>query len=233
MDFLEDFLSIVKRNIVTIGAIALAIVSLVGSVVYVQLNKQEDDDEEVCVSYLDEKPNEEKIESENVKVDVKGAVKKPGVYELAKGMTIMDALTSAGGVTTKGTTTNVNLSKKLTDEMVVYIFTKDELKKKELANEVVCEIPKCECETIVVNECPTVNGNGNQDDKKPSENKKVSINNATLEEFLNLDGIGESKAKTIIEYREKNGPFASVEDIKKVSGIGDAVYEKIKDNLTL
>ena len=129
-----------------------------------------------------------------------------------------------------------NLSKKINDEMVVYVFTKDELKKKEMANEVVCEVPKCECETVTITECPSVNGNDqnkNDDAQKPSSDKKVSLNKATLEELLTLDGIGESKAKAIIEYRESNGPFDKVEDIQKVSGIGEALYEKIKNQLTL
>ena len=62
---------------------------------------------------------------------------------------------------------------------------------------------------------------------------KVSINTASKEELMTLSGIGEAKAGAIIEYREKNGNFASIEDIKNVSGIGDAIFEKIKDNITI
>ena len=64
-------------------------------------------------------------------------------------------------------------------------------------------------------------------------NGKVSINTATLEELMTLDGIGQSKAEAIIKYREENGGFKSLEEIMNISGIGEKVYTKIKDNITL
>ena len=66
-----------------------------------------------------------------------------------------------------------------------------------------------------------------------SQNTKININTATQEELETLTGIGESTAKSIIEYREQNGKFATIEDIKNVSGIGDAKYEKLKDEITV
>ena len=65
------------------------------------------------------------------------------------------------------------------------------------------------------------------------ENKKVSLNQATLEELMTLSGVGEAKAKSIIEYRNKNGGFQSIEEVKKVNGIGDSLFDKIKENITL
>lgn len=238
MNYLEDIFEIVKRNLVSILAIIFGLTSLVGSFIYVnvRLHNVSDCQECFCEDEFENETDEGDEVSKQLTVDVKGAVKKPGVYTLDDGSKIQDAIEAAGGIGKNGTTVNINLSKKINDEMVVYVFTKDELKKKEMANEVVCEVPKCECETVTITECPPVNGNDqnkNDDTQKPSSDKKVSLNKATLEELLTLDGIGESKAKAIIEYRESNGPFDKVEDIQKVSGIGEVLYEKIKNQLTL
>lgn len=243
MDYLEDIWELVKNHVFEIVAFLIAALSIVGSIIYVNMSLDVDYTCEPCK--CDAEPDKELAdepvdidEKTKVIVDVKGAVKKPGVYELDAGSKIQDAINKAGGITIYGSTKNINLSKKLTDEMVIYVFTKAELEKKEAANEVVCEIPKCECETVTVTECPTLNGNtdSNVKDETPTkkpEEKKISLNKATVTELQELNGVGEAKAKTIIEYREKNGPFEKIEDIQKVSGIGSALYEKIKDQLTL
>ena len=85
----------------------------------------------------------------------------------------------------------------------------------------------CECETIEVNNCIK--------DEQVIENtdSKININTASLEQLMTLSGIGEAKAKAIIEYRESNGGFKSIEDIKNVSWIGDALFEKIKDFISV
>lgn len=242
MDYLEDIFDLVKRNLVAVLSVIFGIAAVVASLVYVNVRLSDVNDCPECVcETLDEENNREEEKNANtLTVDVKGAVKKPGVYEMAVGSKIQDAIVLAGGLAKNGSTVNINLSRKLTDEMVIYVFTKDELKKKEVTNEVVCEIPKCECETVTVTECPSVNGNDKETNKDktdrnetPSLTKKVSLNKASLEELLTLDGIGEAKAKTIIEYREKNGSFEKIEDIQKVNGIGSVLYEKIKDQLTL
>lgn len=242
-EYIKDIL---KRNIIGIAGVLFGVVSLSISIGLYMYDKKNFDKEceaianEVQTSDVIEQTEEPaKTEVKTVKVDIKGAVKKPGVYELEETNTVMDALTKAGGLTSKGTSINVNLSKRLKDEMVIYFFTKAEIEARKTVNEVVCEVPKCECETIVVEECTSNNNtNTNSTDKKedtPKEetNKKVSINTGSLEELTTLNGIGEAKAKSIIEYREKNGPFKALEDIKNVSGIGEAAFEKIKDNIEL
>lgn len=236
---LEKIKLFLRKNLLATCSIAVALISVVGSATYVYMNKCEECP--VCeentldeIAYNGAPEKEEKEEIKIVKVDVKGAVKKPGVYGFSEGMTINDAILQAGGIATNGTTKNINLSKKLTDEMVVYVFTKNELKVKESKNEIVCEIPKCECETIKVeNNAENVNGSSHNSSGNAVSSGKVSINNGTLEELMTLSGVGESKAKSIIEYREKNGKFENLEDLKKVSGIGDAAYEKIKNQITL
>lgn len=233
-EYIKDIL---KRNILAISSIAFGVISLFLSIGIVLLNDRNCDNvcESDTLAYLEVESNQSSVDVETVvrvKVDVKGAVKKPGVYELEIGSIVDDAIKLAGGVTSKGVTTNINLSRRVSDEMVVYVFTKNELEKSESANEVVCEVPKCDCETITIEECPNSNSNNNNS-SSTNATKKVSINKATLEELMTLNGVGESKAKAIIEYRNENGPFKTLEDIINVSGIGSSVYEKIKDSIEL
>ncbi len=232
-EYIKD---IIKKNIFGIGLSVVGIILIVSSICIVAYGKEnscvssEKDDiqEKTVVAVKEEIPKDETL-----KVDVKGAVKKPGVYELKLGTNVLDAITSAGGVTSKGVTTNVNLSKKLTDEMVIYIFTTQEIKERNAKNEIVCEIPKCECETIEVQECPKVNESDKNDNTSTEKSDKVSINTASKEELMTLKGIGEAKAQDIIDYREKNGPFKTLEDLMNVSGIGEAAFEKLKEQIKL
>ena len=167
----------------------------------------------------------------NIFVDVKGAVKKPGVYEVKENAIVNDCIKLAGGITSSGTLSNINLSKKVTDEMVIYVF-----KKSEITTSAKNEIP-CTTEVIEINNCPIITDNqtSNNDNKETTTDtvdKKININTATKEELTTLTGIGESKANSIIEYRKTN-QFKSIEELKNVSGIGDALYESIKDSITV
>lgn len=167
----------------------------------------------------------------NIFVDVKGAVKKPGVYEVKENSIVNDCIKLAGGITSSGTLSNINLSKKVTDEMVIYVF-----KKSEITTSAKNEIP-CTTEVIEINNCPIITDNQTSNDGKKETttntvNKKININTATKEELTTLTGIGESKANSIIEYRKTN-QFKSIEELKNVSGIGEALYESIKDSITV
>lgn len=159
------------------------------------------------------------IINKNFFVDVKGAVKKPGVYEFKNGDRVIDAINKSGGLTTNGNTSNINLSKKLNSEMVVYVYNNKEIKEGIKALE--CSTT-CECETVKVNNC--INDN---------LNKKININTATISDLQTLTGIGEAKANDIINYREENGGFTNIEELKNISGIGDMIFEKIKDFITV
>ena len=176
-----------------------------------------------------------------VKVDVKGAVNKPGVYTLKSDKRVIDAINMAGGLTDEADTSLINLSKKLTDEMVIDIYTKAEMQDQNQ----VC--PPCECpelsdaciessssaSDVSENDSESSKETTKENSKQTNTNKKISINTGTLEELQTLDGIGETKAKAIIGYRETNGAFKKIEEIKNVSGIGDSTYEKIKDRITI
>lgn len=155
------------------------------------------------------------------KVDIKGAVINPGVYEVSDGDRVSDVIEKAGGLAKGANTTFINLGKRVFDEMIIWIYTDKEID--ELKLSLVQYIEKeCNCPSVKNSACLN---NGEMDDK-------VNINTANLDQLMTLPGIGEVKAKAIIEYREKN-IFKTIEDIKNVSGIGDSAYEKIKDYITV
>ena len=179
------------------------------------------------VTKKDEK--EEKTKNETVLVDVKGEVNTPGVYELTSNNTVIDAINKAGGLTKTSDTSNINLSKKLEDEMVIIVYSKAEIQKME-EDKIVC--PPCN-NACITEEDEKAKLNSEKSETTNTPAGKININTAGSEALQTLDGIGEAKAKAIIEYRNKNGNFKNIEDIKNVSGIGDSVYEKIKDNITV
>lgn len=158
-------------------------------------------------------------------VDIKGSVKNPGVYKFKENNRVIDAIERAGGLKKNADTSNINLSKKLTSEMVIYIYSEKEIKNNDsLSCNNICNV-----EVIEVNNC-IEQSTTSQD---INSNNLVNINTATIEELLTLSGIGESKAKSIIEYRSNNGSFKTIDDLKNVSGIGDALFNKIKDKIAV
>ncbi len=195
------------------------------------LKALENDSEEIVEEVV-----EVKKEVETIKVDIKGQVKKPGVYKLNVNSRVIDAIKKSGGLKSQADTSMINLSKKLEDEMVIIIYSKKQIKQssnKEKPLECVC--PDTLNDACVTN--PVTNEPKKTEEIKPTDNEvtdsKVSLNSATLQQLQTLTGIGKSKAEAIIEYRNQNGGFKSIDEITKVSGIGTSTYEKIKDRLTL
>lgn len=176
--------------------------------------------------------NEEKTDKIiKYNVDIKGAIKKPGVYQLDSNLTINDAINEAGGLTKEADTSLINLAKKITDEMVIIVYTKEEVKNSNLVQTVVKVVEKeCVCPNIENDGCLNDEIKDNITNKEDSE--LININTATKEELQKINGIGESKANSIIKYRETNGNFKSIEEIKNVEGIGDNLYETIKIYIT-
>lgn len=182
------------------------------------------------LSKVEEKVNDIKT----LFVDIKGAVNAPGVYELDEGKRIIDAINLAGGFTDKADTININLSKKLTDEMFIVIYTKQEIynyKKNNETSNIKCASFECICPDVNNDAC--IKKDTKIKDSKKELNNKISINSASKEELMTLNGIGEAKADAIINYRNENGLFKTIEDLKNVSGVGNSVFEKIKNNITL
>ncbi|WP_026689175.1 helix-hairpin-helix domain-containing protein [Alteribacter aurantiacus] len=146
---------------------------------------------------------EEDVEEESVQVDVyvdvKGAVKQPGVYMFPEGARIQDAISKAGGMVSEADEDRVNLAQRLQDEMVVYIPVKGE--------EGILEVSQ-----------------GGQS----SASDLININTATQQELETLPGIGPSKAQAILSYVQEHGPFSQVDDITNVPGIGAKSFETLE-----
>lgn len=142
-------------------------------------------------------------------VDVRGAVNKPGVYTLPLGSRVQDALTLAGDVTNNADTRTLNLARRLNDGEQIYV-------------------------PIIGEATPTplpVSGKSAATATRIAG--KININTATLAELDTLPGIGPAIAQRIIDYRTQNGDFKKIEDVKKVRGIGDALFNQIKDLITV
>lgn len=189
----------------------------------------------------EEPPLQEKEEEETtapvlatVFVDIKGAVTNPGVYEIEEDKKVIDVIYLAGGFTETADTSLINLAKKVTNEMVIIIYTQEEVsqaQKKDTIAKVVDQ--QCICPTIKNDACLNTEKEKETNSQPSLEKEKVNINTASFEELLTISGIGESKAQAIITYREEVELFQQIEDIKKVTGIGDALYEKIKEHITV
>lgn len=156
--------------------------------------------------------NGEQVE-EIILVDIKGAVKKPGVYHMDHTERVQDVVDRAGGFTKNADQTMINLAQKITDEMVIFVPIEGE----ELGE----ALPAL------------VTGVSMNPSQSPSqaEEGKVHLNSASQEEIETLNGIGPKKAEAIINYREENGPLQSVEQLTEISGIGDKTVENIRDQI--
>lgn len=176
------------------------------------------------------KTSSQEEKEEEYKIDIKGEVINPGIYTMKSSSRIIDCIEKAGGLTENANTTVINLSKKITDEMVIIIYSNAEVanfKETKKLEEQVQEKCRQKDENSLKNDaCIT------DDNENTASTSLVSINTATIEELSKLSGIGEAKAKQIIEYRTQNGPFKTIEDIKQVPGIGENIFAQIKDYIT-
>ncbi|AQA07645.1 helix-hairpin-helix domain-containing protein [Streptococcus oralis] len=150
---------------------------------------------------------EESAEQDLITVDVKGAVKSPGIYDLPVGSRVHDAVQKAGGLTEEADSKSLNLAQKVSDEALVYVPTKGE---------------EAASQQAASGTTPST-----------SKEKKVNLNKASLEELKQVKGLGGKRAQDIIDHREANGKFKSVDELKKVSGIGAKTIEKLKDYVTV
>lgn len=216
-----------RKQIIIASAILILIVTT--SIVYINIRpKEKPKIKEEKIALKKEKKGTKEEAIEEYKVDIKGEVINPGIYTLKKYSRIIDCIELAGGLTENANTTVLNLSKKITDEMVIIVYSNAEVadfkKTKELEKQV-------QDSCIQKNEDYLKNDACIDDDS--SNTSLISINTATEDELSSLSGIGPSKAKQIVEYRTTNGPFKTIEDIKQVPGIGDSIFAQIKDYITI
>ena len=185
-----------------IGGVLLLLVGVGGL-----LPKKEEaveESEALVTTVLAEKTEENTTLEAVIFVDIKGAVKKPGVYQMKAGDRVKDAIDAAGGLTAEADSQKVNLAQRVEDQMVIVV-------------------PKVGEEAEAIPAGVT--------SKETSKEGKVNINTATVEELKTLKGVGEKKAEAIIEYRKKNGSFKTKEDLMKVRGIGKKLFESFEERI--
>lgn len=202
MDFLNK-----KVKIIFTGIIAL-LLFLIG-VIIIKSNKIEDEHFEAYV--IDENNETSRTEETKIKVHITGETIKNGIIEINEGARISDVIDAAGGSTEEADLNRINLAYKVEDGQKIYIPNIND------KNEETEYITDESGDGVVMSE--------------ENKNKKININKATQTELETLSGIGPSTALKIINYREQNGKFSTIEDLKNVSGIGEAKYNVIKDSI--
>jgi len=203
----EDVVLFFRQNVKSIIlAFVCSLVLIIGGLFYFNQNKTEDYSGVSFSNISNETNNKdekaEKRHDEKIFVDVKGAVKHPGVFETTKDKRVRDLIEEAGGLLDDADTSTLNLSQKVKDQMVIYVLKHGEKPKQ-------------------------ISDGGSSS----SNTDVININTANKEQLMKISGVGKTKAEAIISYREKNGDFKKKEDITKVHGIGKATFEKIKDKI--
>ncbi|KAF0426954.1 transporter [Pediococcus acidilactici] len=159
--------------------------------------------------------------NQKLMVDVKGAVKNPGVYEVKPGMRVVDGIELAGGLTKSADRKNINMALQLSDQQVVYIPIKGEIK----------DFDPKQLMGSANNSGSASLASGSTSSSSTSD--LVNINTADKAALLTLNGIGDKKADQIISYREERGGFKTIDDLKQVQGIGDKIFAGLKDSITV
>ena len=197
--------------------IAIIIVTIIGIGIYCYTDAIENTNNEEIENVLEVVPTNtiEEKEEKNIFVHIAGCVQKEGMLELSSNSRIADAIEKAGGLTQDADLSDINLAYILEDGMKIYIPNQNERQEN---NEITENIPNTATMQI-------------QDTNKKQD--VININTATQEELDTLPGIGPATAIKIIEYRKEKGKFKQKEEIKEVSGIGEAKYEKIKEYISV
>ena len=199
---------VMRRLISTV--LGMMMIILTGCSFSVPVREEESIDSTAVIKAEREEENTEQINETEIYVHVCGSVKKPGVYRLHSGARTQEAVDAAGGFSEKANQTAWNLAEVLQDGMQIYIPSKDEAK----------EALKEEQSSGKVSSAS-------------QREDTVNINTASKEELVALPGIGESRAAAIIACREEKGSFTSIEEVKNVAGIGDGIFNRIKDLITV
>ncbi len=229
-----------KKQIIA-GSITVFILLLLGGfIIHQSLEKKDKTKEKTTLMVAKKKssnPSSLEVEDDfkEIYVDIKGEINLPGTYLIKENNRVKDVIEMAGGLTEYADTSVINLSKKLQDEMVIIVYSKKEVQNfkqtKEKENNALEACKYSEDYGLENDACIENKSNTNNENSKTTA--IINLNSATKEELMTLTGIGEAKADDIINYRNTNGGFKNIEDIKNVKGIGDAVFAKIKDHITI
>lgn len=200
----------IMRRLIS-AALGIVMIVLAGCSFSIPVREEESiDSTAVIKAEQKEEEGTEQARETEIYVHVCGCVKKPGVYRLHFGARTQEAIDAAGGFSEKANQTAWNLAEVLQDGMQVYIPSKDEAKE-------------------ALNEEQSLG----KDLSASQKGNTVNINTASKEELMTLPGIGESRADAVIACREEKGSFTSIEGIKDVAGIGDGIFNRIKDLITV
>ena len=225
----EIILNLTKKQKIVLGGVLTILLFVTFAYIYKNIYSLDENSELIISNDL--APRNDLIENEfnqknildkeeKVIVHVIGEVNNPGVVTLKEGARIIDAINGAGGKTEEADLSKVNLAYVVEDGTRIYIPRINEnLNQIELMTQDAGP-------SIVINGFETNN-------EEEIQNAKVNINTANKEKLETLPGIGETTAQKIIDYREQNGRFNSIEDLKNVSGIGDAKFNSLKDKITV
>lgn len=205
-----------KKIIVPISIITLVVSAILYNILYTN-NEKNEKFNEFDIEEINEVENtDEKEEIKTIFVDVGGEVINPGLYELKENARVNDAIIAAGGITDKADLNEINLAYILSDALKITIPKIQEEQKVSLKKN-----------TSIISSSMTSKADVSL------VSGLVNINTATKNQLKSLEGIGDSTAQKIIDYRTQNGQFNKIEDIKKVSGIGESKYQQIKDNISI
>lgn len=227
MSFLEEVDSLKQKAgianpklpiIAFLGAILILIVFVVLGTIWTSVTTPYKDSsvgnnsDEMVVSQSENSDSEgaNEANTSTLFVHIAGSVKNPGLYELPQGSRVSDAVSAAGGMSEDANTSSVNLARQLTDGEQIIVASNEDI--------------------LAATETGTSNGSPSG---QVSSQGKVNINTASAEELMTLDGVGEATADKIIAYRQENGSFSRIEEIKEVSGIGEKKFEAMKDAITV
>ena len=168
--------------------------------------------------YFTEETSEEHLSSENtsqseetiIYIDIKGAVNRPGLYQLSEGSRMIDAIEAAGGLTIEADDRTINLAEKLFDQQKIIVYTESEM-----------------AEKLMQEDRDNLLDRDYHLSSPSVASQKININIATIDELQALPNIGPKKAQAIIEYRQTNGSFQTIDQIKEIKGIGEKTYEEL------
>ena len=196
-----------KKQIILLGIVVLILLGCTACKSTSYLEKQSDlSSEDTSEDATDSADTTEETEKKTeIYVQISGAVADPGVYTFPADSRVYELIEAAGGLLPEAYDVSLNQAERLSDGQKIHVYTREE----------------------------AAEGLTPTEESSSTSDGKVNINTASAEELTSLKGIGQTRAESIVAYRQEHGAFAAVEDLKEVSGIGDATYQKIADAITV